>query len=72
MGWNWQFCNLFRIWLEWKELRLGGVSHNNIHNSYSDSGGYICGVTSGGGSNGQRSGDGLARICWGSYLTNCP
>ena len=27
--------------------------------------GYICGVSDGGGSNGVRSGDGIARICWG-------
>jgi hypothetical protein len=33
--------------------------------------GYIGGVTNGGGSNGVRSGNGVARICWGKEIETC-
>jgi hypothetical protein len=33
--------------------------------------GYIGGVTNGGGSNGVRSGNGIAKICWGDKIEEC-
>jgi hypothetical protein len=50
----------------------GGCTGSPLENGSSGGGsGYIGGVTNGGGSNGVRSGHGIARICWGNEIDVC-
>jgi type II secretory pathway pseudopilin PulG len=49
----------------------GGASSGAWGGSGGGGSGYIGGVTNGGGENGIRSGDGIARICWGNKIDVC-
>jgi hypothetical protein len=58
------------------ELGGGGYYNGCSCSSQNNGGGgggsgYIGGVTNGGGSNGVRSGNGIAKICWGDKIEEC-